>query len=273
MSHHILRAVSAALLNLSSRFLQRPRAPAMWLVLAGLTGLAALGGCSRGPDEANGAIELGRSVRALIAERRAGDPAPLQISRAFLDQFPQPHLEVYVEKSDLTGYLGLVQTRLDDLPGVITTWSAADGSALSFRNGVLIASRGLAGTLISAAVPVQNGRAGPAHGGQRRYYLRSGDNQQRGVTLACRLRDLGSRTVEIYDRVFHTRHMQEDCETQKPARNPPRNPPQNPAQDEAGHRPHIVNDYWVDLQRQTVWKSRQWAGPEIGYLRIRNLAR
>ena len=221
-----------------------------------LTALLALGGCSKGPEEASGAIELGRSIRALIAERRAGPPAPLQINRAFLDQFPQPHLEVIVEKSDLTGYLGLVLTRRDDLPGEITTWSAADNSALTFRNGMLIASRGLAGNLISAKVPVQNGIAGPAQGGQRRYHLRAGNNQERVVTLACDIRDLGPQRLEIYERFYASRHLQERCE----------------GQGDSGRKTVVVNDYWIDSPNQKIWESRQWAGPEIGYLRIRDLS-
>lgn len=224
--------------------------------LMALVGLMTLAGCSRGPEEASGAIELGRAIRSLIAERRAGDPAPLQINRAFIEQFQQPHLEIIVERPDLTGYLGLGLTRQDDLPGEITTWSADDNSALIFRNGMLIATRGLAGNLISADVPVKNGIAGPAHGGQRRYYLRSGNNQERVVTLACEITDLGPDPLEIYERFYRTRHLQEHCE----------GPVQN------GQKTVVLNDYWVDSQNKKVWKSRQWAGPEIGYLRIRDLS-
>jgi len=221
-----------------------------------LLALITLASCTKGPEEASGAIELGRSIRALIQERRAGPAAPLQINRAFLEQFPQPHLEVIVEQSDLTGYLGLVLARQDDLPGEITTWSAADNSALAFRNGMLIATRGLPGNLISASVPVQEGTAGPAHGGQRRYYLRSGNNQEQVVTLACKITDLGPQQLEIYDRIYRTRHLQEHCE----------------GRGETGRKTVVLNDYWVDSQNKKVWKSRQWAGPEIGYLRIRDLS-
>ena len=224
--------------------------------LVALLALVTLASCTKGPDEASGAIELGRSIRALIAERRAGDPAPLQINRAFLEQFPQPHLEIIVEKSELTGYLGLVLARQDDLPGEITTWSAADNSALMFRNGMLIATRGLAGNLISASVPVQNGTAGPAHGGERRYHLRVGNNLEQVVALACEIKDLGPQKLEIYARFYRTRHLQEYCE----------------GRDETGRKTVVLNDYWVDSQNQKVWKSRQWAGPEIGYLRIRDLS-
>ncbi len=33
----------------------------------------------------------------------------------------------------------------------------------------------------------------------------------------------------------------------------------------------VVNDYWVDSRGGLVWKSRQWAGPQIGYIRFRRL--
>ncbi|GAA6198013.1 hypothetical protein NBRC116598_34580 [Pseudophaeobacter arcticus] len=216
-----------------------------------LTSLLILAGCSTGPEEASGSIEVGRALRDAIAARRAPDPAPLQITRAFLDQH-RPHLEVLVERQEVTGYMAQGLIRQDDLPGQITTWSADDGSALSFRNGLLIATRGLPGNLISTGVPVQEGLAGPAQGGERSYHLRSGDNQQRIVTLACDLSDLGAQKLEIYEKYYNTRHLQERCE--------------GPGQTV------VINDYWVDSRSQKVWKSRQWAGPETGYLRIRDLS-
>lgn len=235
--------------------MSHPTLPRAALLIA-LTTLVALSGCTKGPEEASGAIELGRAIRTLIAERRADPPAPLQINRAFLDQFPQPHLEIIVEASEVTGYLGLVLSRRDDLPGQITTWSAADNSALTFRNGMLIATRGLAGNLISASVPAQEGRPGPAQGGERRYHLRAGNNQEQVITLACDITDLGPQNLEIYERIYATRHLQEHCE----------------GRSKEGRPTVVVNDYWVDSQNQKVWKSRQWAGPEIGYLRIRDLS-
>ena len=33
----------------------------------------------------------------------------------------------------------------------------------------------------------------------------------------------------------------------------------------------VVNDYWADPHRGIMWMSRQWAGPDVGYLRIRRL--
>lgn len=233
---------------------QRGRAAKnLMLVVFVMGGLSA---CNKGPDEASGSIELGIVIREAIAEWRAPEDPPLQINRAFLQQFEQPHLEVFVENRDHTGYMGLGLSREDDLPGLITTWHANDATSLSFRNGMLIATRGLAGNLISARVPAKDGTAGPAHGGMRSYSLLAHDNRERRLTLACALSDLGPQALEIYEKQYNTRHLQERCEGRDPD----------------GRDTVVINDYWVDSHHRKVWKSRQWAGPEIGYLRIRDLS-
>lgn len=223
------------------------------LLLGGGLGLA---GCSNGPGETTAEIELSEAIRQAIAKKRAPKPQPLQISRALLDQLGQPHIEVTVEAHELTGYLGLMLTRQDDLPGDITVWRSSDNNSLAFRNGMLIASRGMGGNLLSAQVPAQDGTAGPASDGARSYQLRTGDNVARTVDMACALRDLGAQQLDIIGKTYATRHIQEHCE----------GPPQD------GRSTVVVNDYWVDSRRAKVWKSRQWAGPEIGYLRIRDLS-
>lgn len=235
--------------------------------------LSLLAACAKGPGEPSAEVELSQAIGQVIRQRLAPDPAPLVVTRALLDSQAVPHVEVVVEDQDLTGYLGLLLSRRDNLPGEITHWSAADGSALSFRNGMLIASRGMAGNLLSAAVPAEGLHPGPAHGGARSYQLRSGDFEARSVTLACSLQDLGPVTLEIVDLRYPTRHIQERCETLE----------------EGARAKVVINDYWIDSQPRPrtgpqtdylarhqprfVRQSRQWAGPQIGYLRIRDLSR
>ena len=55
---------------------------------------------------------------------------------------------------------------------------------------------------------------------------------------------------EIVELKFNTRHLQEQC---------------------SNALGQVTNDYWVDSQDGTVRQSRQWAGPYIGYLRLRRL--
>ncbi len=235
-------------------------------------GLVLLAACAKGPGEPSAEVELSQAIGQVIRQRLAPKPEPLVLTRAMLDAQAVPHLEVVLEDQELTGYLGLLLSRRDDLPGEITHWSAADGTALIFRNGMLIASRGMADNLLSAEVAAKGLQPGPAHGGQRSYQLRSGDFSARQVVLACVLQDLGPATLEIVEQSYPTRHLQERCESQA-----------------AGAAPKIViNEYWIDSQprppsgpqtdylarHQTrlVRQSRQWAGPGLGYLRIRDLS-
>lgn len=242
-----------------------------------LASVMLLAACAKGPGEPSAEVELSQAITQVIRQRLAPKPEPLVLTRALLDSQEVPHLEVRVEDQELTGYLGLLLSRRDDLPGEITHWSAADGSALIFRNGMLIASRGMAGNLLSARVPAQGLEPGPAHGGARSYQLRDGDFAARPITLACSLEDLGPVTLEIVGLRYPTRHLQERCES---------------AGEGSAQQPGqkiVINEYWVDslprppsgpqtnylarYQTRLVRQSRQWAGPEIGYLRLRDLSR
>jgi hypothetical protein len=82
--------------------------------------------------------------------------------------------------------------------------------------------------------------------------VRSDGNGQAVLHMACSLQDLGPQAVEIVEVTHQTRHLQERCE---------------------GSGGVVVNDYWVDSRpgQARVWQSRQWAGPETGYVQIRQL--
>ncbi|PJE30006.1 hypothetical protein CVM52_26195, partial [Pseudooceanicola lipolyticus] len=102
-----------------------------------------------------------------------------------------------------------------------------------------------------SAVATAPDRLGPAGGGERVMFIRTGDLEERRLGLACALQDLGPATITIVEQAQATRHLQERCTTP-----------------DGGE---IVNDYWTDARQGLVWQSRQWAGPHIGYLRIRRL--
>nr|WP_260108846.1 YjbF family lipoprotein [Phaeobacter inhibens] len=72
--------------------------------------------------------------------------------------------------------------------------------------------------------------------------------------MLCSRRDLGAGPIEIVELRYPTRHIEERCRPSQP-----------------GRGGEIINDYWVDSRSGRVWQSRQWAGPNVGYLRIRQL--
>ncbi|NVK12647.1 MAG: YjbF family lipoprotein [Rhodobacteraceae bacterium] len=224
------------------------------LTAALLASALLLGGCARGPEEKPGELEVLQAVGEQISRRRKPAPPAATLTRALLDQQPQNYIEVAIENRDAKAYLTRVLERRDSHPGTIEVWRTQDNVSLAFRQGMVIATRGLGGGLLSAEVPAAEGVGGPARGGARRYTLRADGNGQRVVNMACRLHDLGPETVEIVEITRSVRHLQEYCE---------------------GAGGVVVNDYWVDSRpgRALVWQSRQWAGAETGYVRIRHLQR
>lgn len=213
-------------------------------------GLAA---CSGGQGAAPLYPQLLSAAQESIAQKRtrkaSAERPPL--TRAALNDVQGAYIEVTLERSGIFAYLFHSAERRDDSPGRVVQWRTEDNVTLSLRNGVLIATRGLGGDVVSSAVNVGDGVTGPAGGGQKVHYIRTGDLSERRLALACDLRDLGPETIEIVELRYSVRHLQEDCTAAEGGR--------------------VVNDYWVDSRKGIVWKSRQWAGPHIGYLRIRRL--
>jgi hypothetical protein len=218
-----------------------------------LGGLAALvlAGCSGGTQEPSTILialdRLGQSLARSDAPQAERPP----LTRAALDVLDGAFLEATIEDRDLLAYLFVNAEREDDGPGPIVVWRTDDDITLTLRGGVLVATRGLGRDIISAGTLQQPGRPGPAPGtGQRQIFLMTGGNQVQTLTLACEVTDLGPETIVIVERAHPTRHLRETCQ---------------------GGGGAIVNDYWVDAARGLVWQSRQWAGPQTGYMRFRQL--
>ncbi|MEX0304001.1 MAG: YjbF family lipoprotein [Leisingera sp.] len=219
---------------------------------AALAASLLLGACARGPEKTPAELEVLKAVGQQFTKRRNAPPPPVQLTRALLDEQTQAYVEVVIENRDAKAYLTRALERRDSSPGAIEVWRTQDNVSLSLRQGMVIATRGLGNGLLSAQVPAADGAAGPAHGGARRYTVRTDGNGQAVLNMACSLTDLGPAPVEIVEVTHPTRHLQEHCE---------------------GSGGVVVNDYWVDSRpgRARVWQSRQWAGPETGYVRIRQL--
>lgn len=219
---------------------------------AALAGLALLipAACSQGPEKLPLEVEIVQAVNQGIKQRTGPKPAARPpLTRAALDTVEGPFIEVTLEDGTFA-YLRLQFTRSSAQTGEAALWRTEDDATLTMRNGVLIATRGLRNDLLSASALTEGLQPGPAHGGERRYEIRGGDNEVFPLTLACALEDLGEAPVEIVELVHPARHLQERCE---------------------GENGSIVNDYWVDSRSGRIWQSRQWAGPGIGYLKIRQL--
>ena len=227
----------------------------MTRVLA-LLALAAtvLSGCAGGET---GTVPIYRQIfdatAGSIQKNRARKAAPPPLTRAALAQVTDPYVEVTLERSGITAYLFQSTRRHDEFPGEIVQWRTEDEVTVTTRAGMVIATRGLGGDLMSASAPAAAGRVGPVSGGERLMDVRTGALELAQLTLACELEDRGPATVEIVELRHSTRHLVERCAVSGGGR--------------------IENEYWVDQGAGIIWQSVQWAGPHVGYLTLRRLTK
>ena len=220
------------------------------ITLSAALGLAA---CSGGTGLDTGQTQTFGEIRTSFqqaVQRPRGPRPPLpKLSRAFLDSLPLPALEAVLEDRDASAYMDPLQIK-----GNVTVWYTTDLSQLVTRNGLVTGTRGLGSDLVSSDY-VQTLSAIAAGGGtaQRRLNLTNDLDQSIQVSLACQIKDVGPETLEIVEVTFATRHLRETCTYSGGT---------------------IENDYWVDSGDSTkVWKSRQWLGPETGWIKLRLFGR
>lgn len=224
------------------------RTRTIWLALcAGL----ALSACSGGTETASSqSSTLSEVFMAASNQRKANrnPPALPTLTRPLLDGLTVASLEVVAPKREQTAYL--IPDAYRD--GNVTVWRTGGNRQVVLRDGVLIGTKGLGNDLASAdASPALAAvRSHGSSSGQRVMYIRNDVNGVDRMSLSCEVRNIGPETLEIVERSFPTVHLREDCSN------------------ETGQ---ITNHYWVDSRDGTVWKSRQWGGPKVGYLDIRLL--
>lgn len=137
------------------------------------------------------------------------------------------------------------------------TWQGEGDTTITLsREGVLRATRG-AGSDLSASdiedtrAALLSGRAGVV---DRLYVHVGGDLEQRQSTYRCEITRAGSERIAIFGQARTLTRVVENC-----SRNP-----------DGAYG--FENRYWVD-GAGFAWVSEQWAGPDLGHLRIERLLR
>ena len=211
---------------------------------------ALLAACSGGDERPTLNLQIYEAVREKAVERLEPKTERPPVTRAALDELEGAFQEIVIERNNQLAYLYVGGVLQDPAVGTTVIWRSEDNVGLTLRNDVLIATRGIGGDLISSDVAQVPSKIGPVGGGERRMFFLAHDNQSVPITFACEVETLGTVNVTIVERTHRTRHVQERCE---------------------GSQGQIVNDYWIDSRDQLAWQSRQWAGPDVGYVRFRRL--
>jgi len=206
-------------------------------LLVSAAGVLALAGCGNSPN----GNRLAGAFATAAANVAAGQRAPSRVTTPEAEQraFPTPLLKLTREATGDEALVGAGGRNGDDV-----TWYSADRRAITLRDGLLAGTSGFGFDLMSADLPAV--RAGG--GGLRRvhYYL-GGDERTRPLRFDCTVSDLGGQSIAVAGRTYATRALRETC---------------------AGDGGlSFVNSYWVE-PGGTIRRSRQWAGPELGYFGI-----
>lgn len=192
--------------------------------------LAVLAGCAaQGPDAAQ--------IRAgLTPEQLARAPGPV-----LLADLPQAGLAATLQRS---------ATR-----NGVETWRTATGQTLAFRDGVLVATRGLGDDLMDADVTgtLAALRGGAESGGapqhSRLMSFLDGEDRTLFRALLCTMSAPQPATLQGIGATFPTRLRIETCHTTGLS---------------------VTNRYWQD-HNGTMRRAEQWIGPGLGMLMTERL--
>ncbi|WP_299684317.1 YjbF family lipoprotein [uncultured Tateyamaria sp.] len=218
-------------------------------VLAGL-----ISGCAGGTDVVSSQTGRYLTVVGSLQNGLFQDPPELpNVTRALLDGLTVPSLEVTVPKRDGLAYLVPLITRQDATLGQLDIWRTGDGTQLTLRSGVIIASRGLGDDVTSTdrrgSIAFVNGRA--ADNWPLRLDIQTSAEGVVRHDFTCTGQSMGRQTLEIVERTFPVELLSETCVGDNGVR--------------------IENQYYVDTRDGHVWQTNQWIGENIGYMATRVL--
>ena len=216
--------------------------------------VALIAACSGGTETATSQSQvLKEAYKAGNFGKRRKPPAPAPvITRAVLNTITISSLETTVENNGLTAFMIPTAARTNAGAGKVVVWKTGSGTEnIILRNGVLVGTKGIGNDLGSADArsTVRGLKSRGTTTGEKTLYIRRDDNALEQIRLQCEMTNVGRESVTIVERSFATTHMREVC---------------------SNATGRITNHFWVD-NSGAVRKSRQWGGPNLGYLSFRLL--
>lgn len=210
-----------------------------------LAAFLALSACGSDNDRLNG-FSVARDVvaGAASAVRPAPQGGSLGLTRADLAQILTPVDLITVERLGAQAVIAKIATNAG-----VETWSSVDKKTVSFRSGVLVASRGLGDDLIGAAVPSLS-RIMEGGGHSRSHSWMRANDQVVRHDFTCRTELVGSAAITIVERSYPVRQFRENC---------------------TGDGGSFQNDYWVQIGGK-LRQSRQFVSDGVGYVVIQHLS-
>lgn len=208
-----------------------------------------LSGCSSdAPEMPNPKVYLTRFSQ-LLKKPKVAAPVNIlgQISPELVAQLSTPTIAVKLQKSGAQALLAKTGDNRDTV-----TYATADNISLTLRNGIIIASRGMAGDLmssdISAFEPGIFRKWPPAY--SRSYFWLNGVDHITRETFSCTALAIESKAITVLGSQKNTTHIRESCNNDTTT---------------------ITNDYWLSPKLSVIITSNQWLGPVIGYMEVTSI--
>lgn len=173
---------------------------------------------------------------------RAPAAAPVALTPEVLRRSPLPLMEVAVEQDGRRSVMARIVQRAG-----VETFSSSDDVTVTLRNGVLEQTRGLGRDLMSS---MQGSGARPGHAaGQwsRSWQVLGADDAVVTLTLACAARSAGVQPINLDGQVFTVTRWDERC---------------------TGHGIEVTNQFYTGSDGM-IRQSKQWLGPDAGYLLLK----
>ena len=198
------------------------------------------------PDPTILSLALKSALGLLKPKEKPMDPRK-HLTREAIDKAGTPILFVGLDSRNAYATL----SPFGENRGVVT-WISSDGITLSYRGGLLIATRGLGPDLMAADTGQALAAVRSGSGSYVRIYdYLDGEDQAVRRSFVCTAKKEGAETIEIYGLMFTLRKVVENCN--------------NPEF-------QIRNTYWIS-NRNRIRQSKQWIGPDIGYVFSQQLSR
>ena len=224
----------------------RPFILALTLALA-----ACSGGDFAGPSPVMDTVKLAKQsiMPGRAGATGGGASLPQGLSRAALADVEGPLLLAQIERTGAAATLRLAREN-----NGYSTFASPDKMTMTFKDGILSASRGLPGDLLAGetdpTLTALHDRSAASYPKAMRFI--GGDRQIILSRLSCQMQVVGPEPVEILEVTHATTHMAEICA------------------DAGGNQ--LRNDYWIGSD-QMIWKSRQFLHPIMGYVAVQRLLR
>ncbi|MGA0539853.1 YjbF family lipoprotein [Neotabrizicola sp. VNH66] len=196
-----------------------------------------IAGCAKIKESPAGTL-----IASLLAAKETPVPAK-SIPRAEIEKAGQPVL-----------WANMAETKRDTLMLIrdrkangILSWGTPDGVLLTFRDGVLIETRGLGPDLLSSAMPLRTTLL-QGNGHSRTYFVLGPDDVAQRIDFTCSIKGRQADNIAVFGRGHATTHVTEYCTSGIGS---------------------ITNEYWMD--GAVIRKAREWVSPAMGYLEFERI--